>query len=319
MTDITADNLSAVRQLGYGIGLRSTHFDDILTVIDGEHESELTVPDWYEIISENFIDNHGYSYSVLLKIAEHYPIIMHGVSLSIGSTDPLNFDYLAKLKQLSLEINPVWISDHVCWTGLNSINSHDLLPIPLNEQSLRHLVDRVLQVQDYLQRPLVLENPRTYIKFAASDIPEWEFLNQLVDQTNCKLLLDVNNVYVSAFNLGFDAKEYICKINHQAIVQLHLAGSTHCGSHIIDTHDQSVTDPVWDLYDIAQTLTGGVSSLLEWDSNIPEFADILKELEKARKITQLGYQRQTIKTHLLHDPEKITQNCVSNPINFLMD
>ncbi len=313
--------MSAAHQLGYGIGLRSKHYHDILSAIDGRYESDYALPDWYEVISENYLDNHGYSRSVLLKIAERYPIVMHGVSLSIGSTDPLNTTYLQQLKQLSIDLEPAWISDHICWTGVNNLNSHDLLPIPLNHESLEHLVDRVIQVQDFLQRPIVLENPSTYINFTDSDIPEWQFLNELVSRTDCKLLLDVNNVYVSAFNLGFDAHEYVQQINHQAIVQLHLAGATHCGTHLIDTHDQAVTEPVWELYSMAQELTGGVASLLEWDSNIPEFSDMLAELDKARKIAETDFST-CQKSNLFNvntGGEATPQSPVSNPVNFVMD
>ena len=204
--------------------------------------------DWFEIISENFIDNYGYAAHVLDRIAAHRPVVMHGVSLSIGSTDPLDMVYLRKLRELAARVRPVWISDHLCWTGINGVNSHDLLPMPLTRQSLAHVADRVRTVQDYLGRPLILENPSTYLEFRGSDIPEWEFLRLLAEQTGCGLLLDVNNVYVSATNHGFDMATYVEAVPADSIVQVHLAGCTDCGSHMIDTHNQPVPDRVWPLY-----------------------------------------------------------------------
>ncbi|NEP14414.1 MAG: DUF692 domain-containing protein [Symploca sp. SIO2C1] len=273
-------NCSAPRlglpNLGLGVGLRHKHFRDIL-----EQGSEV---DWFEVISENFIDNYGYFRYVLEQIARKHPIVMHGVSLSIGSTDPLNFDYLARLKALADEIDPVWISDHLCWTGVATINSHDLLPLPLNEESFRHVAERVKIVQDYLERPLILENPSTYIEFCQSTFSEWEFLRALAEQTGCGLLLDLNNVYVSSCNHGYDAQEYIKGLPCDRIVQIHLAGPRDCGDYLIDTHDHPVPTEVWQLYAIAQKLTGGMATLLEWDANIPAYPDLLAELAKAREV-----------------------------------
>lgn len=209
---------------------------------------------------------------------------MHGVSLSIGSTDTLNFDYLARLKALAEEIKPVWISDHLCWTGLATINSHDLLPLPLNEESFRHVAQRVKIVMDYLQRPLILENPSSYLQFRQSTMTEWEFLGALAQETGCGILLDVNNVYVSSYNHGYDAREYIKGLPAHRIVQIHLAGPTDCGDYLIDTHDHPVTTEVWRLYALAQELTGGVSTLLEWDADIPKYPDLLAELAKATQV-----------------------------------
>lgn len=259
--------------LGLGVGLRNPHFQHIMAHGPGV--------DWFEIISENFIDNHGYSRHVLEHVARQVPIVMHGVALSIGSSDPLDMVYLAKLRQLAREIEPVWLSDHLCWTGVASVNSHDLLPLPLTEDSLRHVARRVHQVQDYLERPLVLENPSSYMQFRASTMPEWEFLGRLAEQTGCGLLLDVNNVYVSGFNHGFDPEDYIRQLPHRRIVQIHLAGPTDCGQYLVDTHDHPVPARVWQLYALAQQLTGGVSTLLEWDGNIPAYPDLLAELRKA--------------------------------------
>ncbi|MEG0886571.1 MAG: DUF692 domain-containing protein, partial [Janthinobacterium sp.] len=189
---------------------------------------------------ENFIDNHGYARHVLEQVAAQVPIVMHGVSLSIGSSDPLSLAYLRKLRQLAAEIRPAWISDHLCWTGAASLNSHDLLPLPLDEASLRHVGARVRQVQEFLGRPLILENPSTYVEFAQSSMPEWEFLGRLAEDTGCGLLLDVNNVHVSAHNHGYDAAAYIRQLPHDHIVQIHLAGPTVRGAMLIDTHDAPV-------------------------------------------------------------------------------
>ena len=261
--------------LGLGLGLRHPHFQYIL-------ENNPSV-DWFEIISENFMYTHGRPRQILRRIAERYPIVMHGVSLSIGSTDKLNDDYLAQLKILADEIEPAWVSDHLCWTGVVGINTHDLLPLPLTEEALDHVSKRVLMVQDHLQRPLILENPSTYVTFNESSIPEAEFLGALVARTGCGLLLDVNNTYVSCFNSGDDPVNYIQSLPHDAIVQIHLAGHQHCGSHIIDTHDRQVDEDVWQLYHLAWQLTGGVATLLEWDGNIPPFEVCVHELNKARK------------------------------------
>jgi len=262
--------------LGLGVGLRNVHFQHILA-----HGPQV---DWFEIISENFIGNHGQARAVLDTIAAQVPIVMHGVSLSIGSSDPLDMAYLAGLQALARELRPAWVSDHLCWTGAASLNSHDLLPLPLDESSLRHVGARVRQVQDYLGRPLVLENPSTYVEFAHSSMPEWEFLGRLAEDTGCGLLLDVNNVYVSATNHGFDAERYIRSLPAGHVVQIHLAGPTDCGGYLIDTHDAPVPTEVWRLYALAQGLTGGVSTLLEWDADIPSYPDLLAELGKARTV-----------------------------------
>ena len=260
--------------LGLGVGLRSKHYQHIL-----ETNPEV---DWFEIISENYMDSQGRPRYVLDQIAERYPIVMHGVSMSIGSSDPLNFDYLTRLKKLATEINALWVSDHICWTGVAGRNTHDLLPIPYNDESLRHLVERVNIVQDFLERPLILENPSSYVTFTDSTLNEWEFVNRLVEETNCGLLLDVNNVYVSSVNHDFSPEEYLKQVPHQNVVQFHLAGHTNCGTHLIDTHDGEVIPPVWELYRQAHQLTGGVSTLLEWDAQIPEFPVLHQEVLKAK-------------------------------------
>ena len=260
--------------LGLGIGLRSLRFPYIL-------ENHPPV-DWFEIISENFMDSGGRPRYVLDQIAERYRVVMHGVSLSIGSTDPLDLDYLRKLKRLADEVKAEWVSDHLCWTGVAGRNSHDLLPIPLNEQTLKHIIGRIRTVQDYLERPLVLENPSSYITFAESTMPEWEFLSRMADEADCGLLLDVNNVYVSSVNHDFDPVEFVHSLPHNRVVQTHLAGHTNCHTHLIDTHDGEVIDPVWELYRLAHRLTGGISTLLEWDARIPPFPIVHAEVLKAQ-------------------------------------
>ncbi|WP_298867753.1 DUF692 domain-containing protein [uncultured Gimesia sp.] len=261
--------------LGLGVGLRTVHFPHIL-----EHQPEV---DWFEIISENFMDSAGRPRHVLEQIADRYPVVMHGVSLSIGSTDPLNREYLKKLKTLAESINARWISDHVCWTGVAGRNTHDLLPIPYNENTLTHLVKRIRIVQDILERPLVLENPSSYLEFQDSTMSESEFVCRMAEEADCGLLLDVNNVYVSSVNHEFDPVKYIEMIPAERVVQCHLAGHTNCGTHLIDTHNGQVIDPVWNLFQLMHQRTGGVATLLEWDADIPPFPVVHAEVLKARK------------------------------------
>ena len=260
--------------LGLGLGLRSVHFNYIL-----EHRPAV---DWFEVISENFMDSQGRPRHVIRQIAERYPVVMHGVSLSIGSADPLDFDYLKRLKALADEIKPHWVSDHVCWTGVAGRNSHDLLPIPLTETSLKHVVQRIRLVQEFLERRLVLENPSSYVGFTGSTLDEWEFIARMAEEADCGLLLDVNNVYVSCRNHDQDPVNYIRSVPHRRVVQFHLAGHTNCRTHLVDTHDHPVANPVWELFRLAHQLTGGASTLLEWDAHIPPFVELHSELLKAR-------------------------------------
>ena len=241
------------------------------------------------------------------------PVVLHGVSLSIGSTEPLNFAYLAKLKSLAAEIQAAWVSDHLCWTGVQGINTHDLLPLPLTQESLKHVVGRVIQVQDFLGRELVLENPSTYISFTQSTLSEPEFLRELCKQTGCKLLLDVNNVYVSAFNSGTHAVDYMEQFPCEHVVQMHLAGHQHCGTHIIDTHDRPVLPAVWELFRLAWLRTGGVSSSLEWDGNIPSFEHCHAEILKANH-----YMEGDFKPASPEFSSEIEQDTISTPVDFLV-
>lgn len=260
--------------LGWGVGLRSTHFGHILA-------NEVAV-DWFEAISENFLDSHGRPRYVLEKVAERFPVVLHGVSLSIGSTDPLNREYLAKLKKLADSVQAAWVSDHVCWTGVLGHNTHDLLPLPFTGESLRHVVSRVRTVQEILERPLVLENPSSYVTFRDSTMTEWEFLSRLTEESNCGLLLDVNNVYVSSRNHDFEPREYLANIPADRVVQFHLAGHTDLDTHVIDTHDGPVVDAVWELFREAHARSPQAATLIEWDANIPPFSRLEEEVQRAR-------------------------------------
>ena len=272
--------------LGYGIGLRTTHFPHILA-----NRPEV---DWFEILSENFMDTGGRPLYVLDKVADEYPVVMHGVSMSVGSTDPLNWDYLEKLKALAKRTNARWVSDHLCWTGVSGLNVHDLLPMPYTDESLRHVVDRVKTIQDFLERPIALENASTYLEFAHSNWTEWDFLTTLADEADCGLLIDVNNIYVSAFNHGFDPKTYIDHIPQDRVVQHHLAGHTNKGTHIIDTHNNHVIDEVWELYRQAYGRFGAIPTLLEWDADIPGFDVVHAEALKAAEYrTQPASEQET--------------------------
>ncbi len=264
--------------LGFGIGLRTKHYDHILA----------TRPpvDWFEILSENYMDSGGRPLQVLDRVAALYPVVLHGVSMSVGSADPINFEYLRKLKALGERINARWISDHLCWTGVAGLNVHDLLPMPYTNEALRHTVERVRTIQDVLERPIALENPSTYMEFRTSTWTECEFLAELAVRADCGILLDVNNVYVSAFNHGFDPVAYINTIPTDRVVQIHLAGHTNKGTHILDTHNDHVVDPVWDLYRHVIQRMGGISTLLEWDADIPHFDVVHAEALKARRLIE---------------------------------
>ena len=263
--------------LGFGLGLRTQHFHEVL-----EQKPDL---DWFEVISENFMVDGGKPKFYLHQIRELYPMVMHGVSLSIGSTDPLNQEYLKRLKCLINEIQPEWVSDHLCWTGVNQLNSHDLLPVPYTEEALDHIVSRLIQVQDYLGQPILMENPSSYLEFSESSIPEWEFMAEMVKRSGCQVLLDVNNIYVSSRNHGYDCQTYLKAIDPTTVKQIHLAGHSDYGTYVIDTHDHDIPDPVWALYREALRYLGPISTMIERDDNIPPFADLLAALEIARQIS----------------------------------
>jgi uncharacterized protein (UPF0276 family) len=264
--------------LGFGLGLRPQHYQEIL---DGN-----PAIDWFEIISENYMIEGGQPLYMLDQIRERYPIVMHGVSLSIASTAPFDMDYLRALKGLAERVKPKWISDHLCWTGVHGVNLHDLLPIPYTEEALDHVVDRVNYVQDFLGRRFTIENVSTYVTFAQSEMSEWEFVSQLARRTGCWLLFDVNNVYVSAFNHGFSSIDFLNGIPRDQVVQFHVAGHSHEETHIIDTHDHPVCDEVWDFYREAVRYFGPVSTMIERDDNIPPLAELVAELDHARAIAR---------------------------------
>ncbi|MBY0356070.1 MAG: DUF692 family protein [Rickettsiales bacterium] len=261
--------------LGFGLGLRVPHYKHIF-----EHWPAV---DWFEIISENFMDTDGRARRNLDKIRAHYPIVMHGIAMSIGTVDPLNSEYLHKLKKLAADIQPAWISDHLCWTGIAHKNSHDLLPVPYTEEALEHIVSRISQVQDFLGRPIALENPSTYLEFKTSHIPEHEFIAEMAKRSGCHLLLDVNNVYVSCFNHRLDPKAYLDALPMDKVVQIHLSGHSNMGTHIIDTHDDHVVDEVWALYRyVVQRMGYAPNTMVEWDGNIPAWDVLYAELGKAK-------------------------------------
>lgn len=256
-------NRFGYENLGVGLGLRTKHYPHILA-----NEPDV---DWFEIISENYMETGGRPLYILDQIAERYPIVMHGVSMSIGSPDPLDFDYLTKLKTLRDRVGARWVSDHLCWTGFAGKNTHDLLPLPYTEEALAHLVTRVREVQDFLESPLLLENPSSYVEFSGSTMTEYDFLARLCAEADCGLLLDVNNIYVASFNHGYDPKTYLDAIDPTRVVQFHVAGHTNNGTHIVDTHIGPVIEPVWELFRDAYARCGGASMLLEWDAEIPSF------------------------------------------------
>ncbi|MBF5039856.1 DUF692 family protein [Methylophilus sp. 13] len=268
---------NALPHLGFGLGLRPTHYPYIF-----EHQPPV---DWFEIISENFMDTDGKPKRNLARIKEQYPIVMHGVSMSIGSVDALNSEYLTKLKALIDWVQPAWVSDHLCWTGVAHKNTHDLLPLPYTEESLKHMVQRICQVQDRLGRRIALENPSTYLEFKHSTIPEAEFIAAMAQAADCHLLLDVNNVYVTSYNHRLDAQAYLDALPMERVIQVHLSGHRNKGSHIVDTHDDHVTEAVWGLYQYVVNRAGRVpNTMIEWDDQIPEFPVLAAELEKARQV-----------------------------------
>src|SRR5436853_1273279 len=264
--------------LGFGLGLRAQHYGEIL---GGNPDI-----DWFEVISENYMLPGGQPLRILDRICARYPVVMHGVSLSIASTAPPNFDYLQGLKDLATRVQPKWVSDHLCWTGVHGKNLHDLLPIPYTREALDHVVSRVQLVQDFLGRAIALENVSTYVQFNHCEMTEWEFLTELSRRSGCWLLFDVNNVYVSAFNHGYDPQVFLEGIPDDRVVQFHIAGHSHIGTHIIDTHDHPVCDDVWDLYVAALKRFGRVSTMIERDDNIPQLAELLLEVARTREIAE---------------------------------
>jgi len=268
----------------FGLGLRSQHFPEIL----GDDPISTDGVDWFQILSENFIDVGGPPMRSMMAVRERFPIVMHGVSMSIGSTDPLDMEYLQGLKALADKVQPVLISDHLCWTGAHGVNMHDLLPLPMIEETVDHVATRVRQVQDVLGRRLMLENTSTYVTFEEDEMMEWEFISEICACADCDILLDVNNIYVSAFNHGFSADAYLAGIPKARVKQIHLAGHEHNGDHIIDTHDAPIPKDVLDLYVKAIQRLGHIPTMIERDANIPPFAELVRELQGVRSIAEGG-------------------------------
>ena len=259
---------------GFGLGLRPEHYRDFA--------SSGPRVEWLEILSENFLVAGGKPLAFLDRIRAGYPVVMHGVALSIAGTDPLDMDYLARLRSLARRVEPGWISDHLCWTGLDGHNLHDLLPVPFTREALDHVSARVGTVQDFLGRPLVLENVSTYLRPAGDEMSEGEFLAALVQASGCELLLDVNNVYVNAVNHGLDARAFIDGLPPRSVRQIHLAGHSQGDGCLIDTHDAPVCEAVWQLYEHAVRRLGPVATMIERDDHIPPLAELIDELDVAR-------------------------------------
>ncbi len=264
--------------LGFGLGLRPQHYREIL---DGN-----PAVDWFEIISENYMVPGGQPLRMLDRIVERYPVVMHGVSLSIASTAPLDMDYLHGLKTLAKRTNPKWVSDHLCWTGVHGVNLHDLLPVPYTEEALNHVVSRIAQVQDFLGCRIAIENVSSYLEYECSEMSEWDFVAEMAKRADCLLLLDVNNVFVSGFNHEFDTREFISAIPQDRVVQFHLAGHSEGDECLIDTHDAAIRPEVFSLYAKALERFGKVSTMIERDDNIPPLAELVAELDQARAVAK---------------------------------
>ncbi len=259
-----------------GIGLRSEHYSFIL-------ENRPDTP-WFEILTENYMGDGGMPLYYLEKIRENYPITFHGVGMSLASMDTLDIRYMRKLKEMINRYQPLQVSDHLSWVSVKQRYAHELLPFPWNRQSLQHLSDKIAAAQDFLGQQILVENPSGYMCFEQSDMSEWDFINQLTRDTNCKLLLDVNNIYVSAFNTGFNAQQYIQSINKNSIAEVHLAGFEDRGTHLYDTHGSCVHPEVWQLYETLISSSGPVPTLIEWDTDIPDYTTLQTEANKAQAI-----------------------------------
>jgi uncharacterized protein len=272
--------------LGFGVGLRRPHYTYVL--------EQRPAMDWFEVISENFMVAGGRPLAVLEWVREHYPIVLHGVSMSLGSTDELNCEYLRALARLVRRFEPAWISDHLCWTGVGGHNLHDLIPLPYTDEALRHAAGRIRQVQEMVERRILIENVSSYMEFTLSTMSEWEFLAAVAEEADCGILLDINNIYVNAFNQQFDPRVYIDAIPVNRVAQFHLAGHSDHGAYLLDTHDHPVCAEVWSLYEHAVARFGKIATLVEWDDNIPEFGELAATAEQAR--------RRFVSAHEKHEP-----------------
>ncbi len=308
------DNSKKYQGLGFGLGLRKEHYQDVIDSFsaEGSSQAEGSSPangsssangsslniDWFEILTENYLVPGGKPLYFLQQIAERYPMVMHGVSMNIGNTEPLDQNYLEQVKLLKNRINAHWLSDHLCWTGTNGTNAHDLLPLPYTEESIKHVAERISQVQDFLGCRMLIENVSSYVSYKQSEMTEWEFLTELAERADCLLLLDINNIYVSSVNHEFDPLDYLLSVPEHRVQQFHLAGHSDYGDYVIDTHDMPVCDAVWSLYAQAVERFGDVTFMIERDDNIPPLNELLQELNLARKISkevlQNGYEPELV-------------------------
>jgi uncharacterized protein len=277
---------SSIPNLGIGIGLRVPHYEDIF-----RDKPDI---DWFEIISENFMFEAGKPLENLQRILEHYPVVQHGVSLAIGSPDPLDYNYLKKLKALTKITKTPWVSDHLCWGRLPGAHYHDLLPLPYTKEVIDYVSERAKIVQDYLELPFALENLSSYVAFNKDEMPEWDFYTAVVEKAGIYMMLDVNNIYVSSRNHGFDPATYYANIPLERVIQIHLAGHSDYDAYVLDTHDNYVRDEVWKIYADVYPKTGGVSTLLEWDDNFISFQQTWDEALKAKQFQQMIAQREVL-------------------------
>lgn len=268
---------SIVPSPGFGLGLRTSHYNELCA---GRCDV-----DWFEILSENYMVGGGKPLAMLDRLRQDYPVVMHGVSMSIGTPDGPSDAYLRDLKTLIRRVEPLWVSDHLCWTGMHGKNLHDLFPLPYTEEAVRQVVRNVKRVQDVIERPLLLENVSSYVSYKSDTMTEWEFISAVADESDSLILLDINNIYVSSVNHGFDPQDYLRGIARGRVQQIHLAGHSDHGTHIIDTHDQPVADPVWNLYADALRRFGAVATMIERDDNIPPLAELVEELQHARRLS----------------------------------
>ena len=264
-------------QLGHGVGLRPRHFGEVL-------ERGAGGAAWFEVISENYFEPGGRPWAVLERLRRDVPIVLHGVSLGVGNTDRSQDQYLHLLRATARRIEPAWMSDHLCWGAFEGHYAHDLWPLPYTEEALAHVVESVTRAQDALGRSILLENVSSYLEFTESAMPEWTFLVEVARRAGCGILLDINNVHVNATNFGFDPEVYLASVPADLVGQLHLAGHTDCGTHLLDSHVGPVPDPVWSLYRRALARFGRVPTLVEWDEDVPAYDVLLAEAARARAI-----------------------------------
>ena len=294
--DNKVDNTSNNPTPNIGVGFRSPHAEEIFT-------SKPNL-DFFELLTDNHLAEGGYARQQAYAIREHYPVTMHCVGMSLGGTDEIDYKYLEKIKKLADEIEPLLISDHLCWTSFSNQHAHDLLPLPYTEDALKHVSDRILKIQDFLKTQLVVENVSSYLNYECSELMEWEFLAAVANNTNCNILLDINNIYVSQYNNNIDAHEYINNIPLEYVAQIHLAGFENKDDYLLDAHNNPVSEPVWKLYQDVLMKNNNIPTLIEWDNNLPSFKTLLSEAEKAR--THLLNAKKN-NPHTFHEPiEKYT-------------